>query len=431
MTLTRKPSKLVPQQFPDFVHEYGPDFIAFVQAFYEWMELQGNPVHLAMSWQDQKDVDKCTDEFFEYFHDTYMRGFPHDIMADRRLVIKHIREQLYRAKGTERGYKFLFRILYNEDVEFYYPGKDILRASDGKWQIDRSLTFTELFISPIQLSDFKGDVLEGMTSGAMALFERSIETITGGVTTYQIFLNPIKGDFLDGEYVRCRTCGTLLFKNDTYTIHPGRWLNTDGFLSSNKYLQDNFYYQDFSYVLMLGHSFSKYEKIIKQFMHPAGTLAFGQFVSRVTLDARATMNFDIVEIECELGLESEANASGFDLTIEADTDNWVFGPELNGTVATAYIPNIGELQNETIGSFAGWTIGHLTNGKGWIGTNTTFGVDLASNSYIYVKNLDTDEISLHTVEDVQSDTRFTTTTPYPYGVLTQGKIRVGTPVSNN
>jgi hypothetical protein len=46
--------------------------------------------------------------------------------------MKHIKS-FYRAKGTEKSYEFLFRVLYDASVEIYYPKLDILKVSDAKW----------------------------------------------------------------------------------------------------------------------------------------------------------------------------------------------------------------------------------------------------------------------------------------------------------
>jgi hypothetical protein len=52
--------------------------------------------------------------------------------------VKNIRD-FYEAKGTEKTYELLFRILYDTVVEFYYPKVDLLKTSDGKWNQKNSL----------------------------------------------------------------------------------------------------------------------------------------------------------------------------------------------------------------------------------------------------------------------------------------------------
>ena len=55
----------------------------------------------------------------------------------------------------------------------------------------------------------------------------------------------------------------------------GRYIDTKGWLSWDKYLQDNFYYQEFSYEIRSEQNLVEYESTVLQTMHPAGTKLFG------------------------------------------------------------------------------------------------------------------------------------------------------------
>ena len=77
------------------------------------------------------DVDTTTEEFLQYYVNDFLAYFPQDILADKTKAIK-IAKELYQSKGTPASYKFLFRVLYNSDVEFLYTKDVIFRASAGK-----------------------------------------------------------------------------------------------------------------------------------------------------------------------------------------------------------------------------------------------------------------------------------------------------------
>ena len=57
----------------------------------------------------------------------------------------------------------------------------------------------------------------------------------------------------------------------------GKYLDQNGFLSSNKKIFDGNYYQDYSYSLISNKQLSDYEEVIKKLLHPAGTKMFGEF----------------------------------------------------------------------------------------------------------------------------------------------------------
>jgi hypothetical protein len=124
-------------------------FVGFLELYYKWLEESDSPVQQTGMLQDLGDIDKTLPSFYEHFKKQYLLNFPvhlavdqtTGIMASKEILIKNIKE-FYGAKGTERSFKFLFRVLYNAYTEFYYPKTDIWRASDGKWIAEKSLKIT-------------------------------------------------------------------------------------------------------------------------------------------------------------------------------------------------------------------------------------------------------------------------------------------------
>jgi hypothetical protein len=131
-------SSLVKQQFPSFYAEEGETFIAFVRAYYEWLEQENNVAKEARSLMSYRDIDSTLIKFVENFQYKYLQGVPRQYTGDRRLLQKHIKE-IYASKGTSRGLELLFRLLFNEDITVYFPGDDVIKPSDGDFVIPRYL----------------------------------------------------------------------------------------------------------------------------------------------------------------------------------------------------------------------------------------------------------------------------------------------------
>lgn len=123
-----KLSTIVAKQFPEFVREDYPTFIAFVEAYYEF--LQQSSYDLI----EIRDLDKTLDSFVEHFKSEVAANVPNMLM-DERQFLQRLKDS-YLAKGTEASYKLLFRLLYNKEVVVDYPGKQMLRTSDGRWSQD-------------------------------------------------------------------------------------------------------------------------------------------------------------------------------------------------------------------------------------------------------------------------------------------------------
>jgi len=194
----KKISSQIESQFPGFIREEGPQFVAFMKAYFEYMEKEGNPINSVRSLRDNLDIDRTVDSFVEYFRKQFMIDIPETVLADKRLLTKHIRE-FYRSKGSQESYRFLFRALFNTELEFYYPGEDILRASDGRWVRETKLRVGKPYsINPKLLG---GTNVRGLISGASALVQSITSTIASGLTIYDMVVENVSGIFLDGERV--------------------------------------------------------------------------------------------------------------------------------------------------------------------------------------------------------------------------------------
>ena len=184
---------------PAHIQNDHPVFVSFIDAFLEYLEQEKNPHDVAINLNNYRNIDETLDEFVDYFSKEFLINIPKDILADKQLLVKHIKK-FYLNKGNEASYRFLFRVLYNEDVEFYYPKVDVLRASDGKWYEQRSIKITLTNQSDI-LKFQSSDYIIGQTSAAEATIESSLNYNERGENIVEVSLSNIKGTFQHGENV--------------------------------------------------------------------------------------------------------------------------------------------------------------------------------------------------------------------------------------
>jgi hypothetical protein len=124
-------SSVVARQIPEFIREDYPTFVAFVEAYYEYLQEQGVDLSTA------RDIDQTLDEFIIEFKKELAHNVP-QITGNERFLLTHIKDQ-YLSKGSEASYKLLFRLLFGKKVELTYPGTQMLRASDGRWNQEISV----------------------------------------------------------------------------------------------------------------------------------------------------------------------------------------------------------------------------------------------------------------------------------------------------
>ena len=198
MATDNKTSVLVDELLPEFLDTEGPKFKAFVRAYYEWLETTGQITDRSKNLLNYNDIDSTDAEFIKYFQREVMADFPQEVITNKSLLISRIKS-LYRSKGSEQAYKFLFRLLFDDEIEFYYPGEDMLRVSDGRWVQESSLRIG----APLSgnLFDIDGRNITGSSSGATAKVDRVVATLELGIEVFEIFLVNIRGTFQDAEVV--------------------------------------------------------------------------------------------------------------------------------------------------------------------------------------------------------------------------------------
>lgn len=139
---------IVSKQIPEFAREDYPLFVAFVEAYYEFMDKKtftvgaSGPTYLAGNQQrdltELRDIDQTLDSFIQYFkNELDIFGSTYSNINER-LFLRKIKE-VFVAKGTEASYKLLFKLLYGKTAIITYPWDQVLKVSDGKWQQDMSL----------------------------------------------------------------------------------------------------------------------------------------------------------------------------------------------------------------------------------------------------------------------------------------------------
>lgn len=191
-----KTSLLVDSQLPEFIQSE-PDyenFRLFLQAYYEWMEQEGNATQRAKNLLTYRDIDTTTSEFLDYFTNQFLPYFPKDSLISEQEAVK-IAKQLYQTKGTPASYKFLFKILFNSDFDIFYTKDAVLRASAGVWYVAKSLKLSSSDQNFLNIKNYR---LFGENSKSIATVENAI--LAGN--KIEVFISDIERLFESGEFVR-------------------------------------------------------------------------------------------------------------------------------------------------------------------------------------------------------------------------------------
>ena len=115
-------------------------------------------------------------------------------------VIKTIKD-FYISKGTQQATQYLFKILFGENIDIFYPKDEIISPSAATWVVDTVLRAELIEGDPRNLIDSElnqyADPVDQNIKAASALIENVITIIEGTDTIYELAISEetLTGDF--------------------------------------------------------------------------------------------------------------------------------------------------------------------------------------------------------------------------------------------
>ena len=173
---------------------------------------RANPVENIQQLLNYSDPDHTISDFLSQMKKEFLNTIPEDTddAVDTRKLIKNIKS-LYRAKGTEKAHKAFFKILFNETAEVYTPSDDMLRVSDGSWNVQTFLRCTQTTLQQAQDPIFltgqtitqANDPSDSDVNLATAIVETVLKFQEGSTQIIEIILNTetTTGTFVNGAEV--------------------------------------------------------------------------------------------------------------------------------------------------------------------------------------------------------------------------------------
>ena len=271
-------SSYVNDLIPEHVATTYPDLIEFIKVYALYLERTNNSGFYLNSLDIQRDIDHVEEALLTELQNEIGVAVPRDFAADPRTFYKHLIE-FYRSRGTPESITSFFRIIYDDEVETYFPFIDVLNPSDGKWTDQTAdIIADRTKFTPSNTFTISGTPTvtpANNDDSQPALFDDDV------VFVNNTFQTP-GTDYVETVYSDTTTKYKLTFTSaltngDIVRTYPkGLFTNADGFLSDKKFIQDSYYYQQFSYVLKTGKNVSDWKNAFTRLVHPAGFIFFGE-----------------------------------------------------------------------------------------------------------------------------------------------------------
>ena len=271
-------SSYIDDLVPDHVESSYPDLVNFLKTYALYLERSNESGFYLNSLDIQRDIDHVEEKLLTELQNEIGIAVPRDFATNPRTFYKHLIE-FYRSRGTPESITSFFRVIYDDEVETYFPFVDILNPSDGNWtdqaaaiQADRT-AFTPT--NTITISGTPTEVTGNNDAGNAIFLDDDVVFVNNSFKTPGT-------DYTETVYSDTTTKYKLTFttalaNGDVVRTYPkGLFTDNDGFLSDKKFLQDSFYYQKFSYVLRTGSNIADWSNAFTRLIHPAGFKFFGE-----------------------------------------------------------------------------------------------------------------------------------------------------------
>ena len=285
-------SSLISDLVPEHINQTYPDFIEFLELFNKYIVGESRAAHYVNRLADQRDIDLVEEQFLTNLQQELGISVPRTFAADPRLFYTKL-VQFYQSRGTPDSITSFFNILFDDEVEIYFPKEDIFKPSDNAFtdfttdlkanvgNYTPSFTFTVSGTTAvIQDTD---DANQYLRYDTPIVFVNGTLSNTWTSSTY--YRNMTATEDTDDEDAVTQTVGyrltfsPALSDGDVVRIYrSGSPATTRSFVSDDKFLQDSFKYQKFSYVLRTGSNIDQWKNAFNRLVHPAGFIFFGEIL---------------------------------------------------------------------------------------------------------------------------------------------------------
>lgn len=149
---------------------------------------------------DYRNIETSIDTYVDYLREELYPSIPITYYGNKRLIASKFRE-FFQSKSNEQSYRFLFKLLYDENIEFYYPGTDILRVSDGNFEKTQIIRTIAISADTRDIFLFLNKTIRGQTSGVLANVVDIKKFFIGVLEVAEMTLKLVSGVFTAGESI--------------------------------------------------------------------------------------------------------------------------------------------------------------------------------------------------------------------------------------
>jgi len=278
-------SSYIDELVPDHVESTYPELVKFLKTYALYLERTNKASFYLNSLDIQRDIDHVEEALLTELQNEIGVAVPRDFATDPRAFYKRLVE-FYKSRGTPESITSFFRVIYDDEVETYFPFVDVLIPSDGDWTDQTAdIIADRTAFTPTNTFTISGTPTvtpANNDSNNAAVFDDDVVFVNNTFQTPGT--DYVESVYSDTTTKYKLTFTTALTDGDVVRTYPkGLFVTANGFLSDKKFVQDSYYYQQFSYVLKTGKNVADWKNAFTRLIHPAGFKFFGEIAILVKL----------------------------------------------------------------------------------------------------------------------------------------------------
>ena len=210
-----KQDKLYPvliSRLPEFISDEYPKFLEFLTEYFKWLETEHddgtvNFTRALLDFDNNKDIASRSDAYI----DSILRSLGFSVDRDMKMG-KHFLamfvKNFYMSRGSEKSFRFLFKLFFNKDVRIDYPRKLVAKSSSAEYSSRTILMTTgENHNAPSYKAIVENEkahfstVITGIVSGVQAAVEKIVDYTINGKRYLEFTIIKPEKRFIPGEAI--------------------------------------------------------------------------------------------------------------------------------------------------------------------------------------------------------------------------------------
>lgn len=183
-----------------FIEEYS-NIISLLEAYYEWMEQNGNPDVKIRDLYRSRDLTQVDTELLQYIEDEILLGQAYFGGFINKREASKFSNVLYRSKGTRYSIQQFFRAFFGSDPDVVYPKEQIFKVGPSvDYSLDSSNNAGQQIVSNASKigAESQRFLTDNKLYQVLSILIKSDIPIDTWRETYKLFVHPA-GMYLGGQ----------------------------------------------------------------------------------------------------------------------------------------------------------------------------------------------------------------------------------------